>query len=64
MLWSGYRANNYAGIYPDMSMAYQIYARDGVSKGASEIISTVFKAILSAVVRFDVTDLLDTFVNN
>ncbi len=47
-----------------MSMAYQIYARDGVSKGTSEIISTVFKAILSAVVRFDVTDLLDTFVNN
>jgi hypothetical protein len=60
----GYGANRYAGIYPDMSMAHQIYARDGMSEGAKDTINTVLKAILSAVVRFDVTELLDAFANN
>jgi hypothetical protein len=64
MLWSGYGANSYAGIYPDMSMASQIYARDGVSKNASDIIQTVRDAIISAVVKFDVTELLDAVFNN
>ncbi len=64
MLLSGYGANSYAGIYPDMSMASQIYARDGVSKSASDVIQTVRDAIISAVVKFDVTDLLDAVFNN
>jgi len=64
MLLSGYGANSYAGIYPDMSMASQIYARDGVSKNADGIIETVRNAIISAVVKFDVTQLLDAFLNN
>ncbi len=41
MLLSGYGANSYAGIYPDMSMASQIYARDGVSQEAKGILKAV-----------------------
>ncbi len=45
-----------------MSMASQIYARDGVSKNGSDIIKTVRDAIISATVKFDVTQLLDVLV--
>jgi hypothetical protein len=64
MLFSGYGANSYAGIYPDMSMASQIYARDGLSKDAKDIIKSVGEGILSAVAKFGVTELLDSFVGN
>jgi hypothetical protein len=64
MLLSGYGANSYAGIYLDMSMASQIYARDGVSKNVSDTVKTVLEAILSAVVKFGVGDMLNSIAGN
>jgi len=63
MVSSGYEMNRYAGIYADMAMASQIYARDGVSKSTNDIIMTVLKAVLSAVVKFDVGSLLNAIAN-
>jgi hypothetical protein len=63
MLSSGYETNRYAGIYADMAMASQIYARDGVSKGTSDIIMTVLKAVLSALVKLDVGMFLNAISN-
>jgi hypothetical protein len=63
MLSSGYETNRYAGIYADMAMASQIYARDGVSKKTNDIMTTVFKALISALVKVDVGLLLNAIAN-
>ncbi len=47
-----------------MSMASQIYARDGVSKNVSDTVKTVLEAILSAVVKFGVGDMLNSIAGN
>jgi hypothetical protein len=63
MLSSGYETNRYAGIYADMAVASQIYARDGVSKKTNDIMTTVFKALISALVKVDVGLLLNAIAN-
>jgi len=63
MVSSGYETNRYAGIYADMAMASQIYARDGVSKKTNDIMTTVFRALISALVKVDVGLLLNAIAN-
>ncbi len=46
-----------------MAMASQIYARDGVSKKTNDIMTTVFKALISALVKVDVGLLLNAIAN-
>ena len=64
MFSSGYGINRYTGIYPDMSMASQMYARDGANMNAGDIFKAVITGIVSALAKFEVTEFLDSFFNN